>query len=190
VVKSAKAGFPGCVSLSAPAGVRRDRGWRREKRACYVAVVESPKLRALFVILVVIVLFLIFRPSSPSGGVPPEASRDAPVFGATAVLTVRDLERARTFYRELGFEEHYTWGEPVHYVGVQRGGAALHLCGRCERPASLVKLWVHDVDGLHEELRRKHLSPVYGPRDETWGCREMMVEDPEGNALLFAQCEE
>lgn len=51
-----------------------------------------------------------------------------------------------------------------------------------------------DVDGLFEKfigrglIRPERDSPVHhGPVDQTWGTREVYVDDPDGNTIVFAE---
>ena len=56
-----------------------------------------------------------------------------------------------------------------------------------------VVLLVENVDGLHDAFRARGLrapdkpdSPVHqGPIDQSWGTRELYVDDPDGNTLRF-----
>lgn len=114
---------------------------------------------------------------------------------AIPVLHVTSAQAARHFYVEmLGFHCAFSYQaqpdleDPV-YMGVQRGGAWLHLSsfsgdGVCGAVAYIV---VDDVDALAAEFRAKGLVIDTGPIDQTWGNREMYVRDPDRNSLRFIQ---
>ena len=47
-------------------------------------------------------------------------------------------------------------------------------------------LVVDDVDALYREIGSCGAQPQGGPEDTPWGRREMMIIDPDGNRLRFA----
>ena len=116
------------------------------------------------------------------------------------VLTVRDMPEAIAFYtRLLDFRLRFAWPEqsPI-YVGLTRSQDELHLSltpghrryGHCS-----AMLLCDDVDILFAEFRARGLppstkpdSPVHdGPLDQTWGTREVYIDDPSGNTLILQQ---
>lgn len=57
-----------------------------------------------------------------------------------------------------------------------------------------VTVITEDVDALFRKFIARGLvpphpeSPIHqGPTDQTWGTREFMVDDPDGNSLVFTQ---
>lgn len=115
-------------------------------------------------------------------------------------FTVRDIREAIAFYtRVLDFQPSLVMNEDAPFYAVlTRGADELHLSlrhgdgphGRCS--AIVV---CEDVDGLFTSFRARGLSvpvrpesPVHeGPLDQTWGTREVYVDDPSGNTLCFQQ---
>ena len=49
----------------------------------------------------------------------------------------------------------------------------------------VVFLGVEDVDALHKELKATGVVIDLEPTDQSWGNREMYVNDPDGNSLRF-----
>lgn len=49
----------------------------------------------------------------------------------------------------------------------------------------VVFIEVEDVDALHEELKAKGVVIDLEPTDQSWGNREMYVNDPDGNSIRF-----
>ena len=47
-----------------------------------------------------------------------------------------------------------------------------------------------DVDTLHAEFVKRGVRISLEPTDQTWGNREMYVEDPEGNKIRFTREDE
>ena len=48
-------------------------------------------------------------------------------------------------------------------------------------------LLVDDVDDLFRELSGRGVPIELSPTDQTWGNREMYVNDPDGNSLRFVR---
>ena len=101
------------------------------------------------------------------------------------------VNASRDFYRDLfGFEVAFQneWyvqlrlpGEPVVQLAfVERAHHSVPL--PWQRPAQgvLVTLELDDVDACHARARELGLPIVYPLRDEVWGQRHFMVEDPNG----------
>ena len=116
------------------------------------------------------------------------------------ILVVRDVQEAIAFFtRVLDFELRFTWPEatPI-YAGLARGADELHLnltpgegrFGHCS-----VIVLCDDLDaefagfvarGFKPPVRPE--SPVHeGPLEQTWGTREVYIDDPSGNTLVFQQ---
>jgi catechol 2,3-dioxygenase-like lactoylglutathione lyase family enzyme len=116
------------------------------------------------------------------------------------VFTVRDMPEAITFLTHvLDFELAYALPEEAPFYAVlTRGPDELHLnltpgeggVGHC----SAIVL-CDDVDALFASFTARGLSvparpdsPVHeGPLNQTWGAREVYVDDPSRNTLIFQQ---
>lgn len=112
---------------------------------------------------------------------------------AIPVLHVSNSAAAEDFYcNRLGFRRHFAYRvdetkpDPC-YMGLARDDAWLHVSSFSGDGVSggVVYLLVDDLDGLHEELLRKDVSIRLEPTDQTWGNREMYVNDPDGNSIRF-----
>ena len=112
---------------------------------------------------------------------------------AIPVLHVHSARAAEKFYCDtLGFRQKFAYRvdeakpDPC-YMGLIRDGVTIHLSsfpgdGISGNPVFLV---VSDVDELHAELVAKGVPIDLEPTDQSWGNREMYVEDPDGNSLRF-----
>lgn len=116
------------------------------------------------------------------------------------IFAVTDMAEAIAFHTGvLDFELQFTWpeGAPI-YAGLARGADALHLslapsADRAGHSAAVVVC--EDVDAAFAAFRARGLtpptrpdSPVHeGPLDQTWGTREVYIDDPSGNTLVFQQ---
>lgn len=116
------------------------------------------------------------------------------------ILPVRDMAEGIAFYtRVLDFTLDFAWPEeaPI-YAGLMRGSDEMHLNlareGSRFGPCSAMVLCA-DIDALFAMFRARGLpvptrpeSPVHeGPLDQSWGTREVYIDDPSGNTLIFQQ---
>jgi catechol 2,3-dioxygenase-like lactoylglutathione lyase family enzyme len=115
-------------------------------------------------------------------------------------FTVSDMQVAIDFHTKvLDFELALLMNEDVPFYAVlTRGSDELHLSlhtgrGPCGHGAAVVVC--QDVDALFAAFKARGLvvpsrpdSPVHeGPVDQTWGAREIYIDDPSGNTLCFQQ---
>jgi uncharacterized glyoxalase superfamily protein PhnB len=109
------------------------------------------------------------------------------------VLPVDDLAEAIEFYcNRLGFEDHFTWGDPPYFAIVRRGpGVAIHLSEREDTTEKLqpraVYVFVSDVDRVYEEYKSRGVEMFSPPQDNDYGMRELEVRDSSGHFLVFGQ---
>jgi len=111
------------------------------------------------------------------------------------VLPVRDLATAVAFYRDrLGFEVGFEWGEPPTYAILRAAETSIHLSridppgdGEEPRPIhpTLLYLFTHDVDALHDAVRDAGAEIAFPLQDLEYGMREFEVHDPDGHRLCF-----
>ena len=114
----------------------------------------------------------------------------------TPFMHVDDIERALAFFTDiLGFETRF---RALNYAYVQRESVAFRILeqtGAAGAPPGDRRfaycIDVRDVDGLHAELKQKldtlPAGDVYGPVDQSYGQRELLVLAPDGNLLAFGQ---
>jgi hypothetical protein len=88
--------------------------------------------------------------------------------------------------------------EDPFYAVLRRGEDELHLSlysGPDARGHGAAIVVCENVDALFASFRARGLqvpprpsSPVHeGPLDQTWGTREVYIDDPSGNTLCFQQ---
>lgn len=118
------------------------------------------------------------------------------VLRARPFVFVRDIARACAFYVEtLGFELVFSYGEPSFYAEIERDG--VRLCVRHvdegtidperARREQLVgaSLQVHDIKALFLEFQTAGARFLQTLQLQPYGVREFIVEDLDGNLLLF-----
>jgi catechol 2,3-dioxygenase-like lactoylglutathione lyase family enzyme len=119
--------------------------------------------------------------------------------GLEAQLYVADVKAACDFYEaKLGFTVAFTYGEPAFYGQVRREGVSLNL-RYVEGP-----VFVDDIRQREHLLSATVLVPSGAAlrrlfqefetagapfhqrlRQEPWGARTFVIEDPDGNLVLF-----
>ena len=116
---------------------------------------------------------------------------------AAPILGARDVKRAAEHYRDVfGFEIASVFegigDEGGVYGIVNRAGLSIHLQIRRrelpsnrERIESDVYLYVEDADALYEELAGRGARVLRKPESEEYGLRDFVVEDLDGNRLVF-----
>lgn len=108
------------------------------------------------------------------------------------ILKVKDIDKAIYFYREiLGFKIVFRYSieeKGPHYAGISINGRFLHLStfpGDGPR-GSVIYINVDDVDNLYSRIKTNGLNEVrLEPTNQSWGQREIYVNDQDGNELRF-----
>jgi catechol 2,3-dioxygenase-like lactoylglutathione lyase family enzyme len=114
----------------------------------------------------------------------------------TPFMHVDDLERALAFFTGiLGFETRFRAANYAYVPRETTGFRILEQTGADGAPPGNRRfayyIDVRDVDGLYAELKLKldtlPKGDVYGPVDQSYGQRELLVLAPDGNLLAFGQ---
>jgi len=112
--------------------------------------------------------------------------------GATPILRIFDESKAKEFYAAfLGFtidwEHRFESNFPL-YMQVSRDDCVLHLSehhGDC-CPGAAVRIQADQLESYHQQLlasNYKFAKP--GIESTPWGTKELSVNDPFGNRLIF-----
>lgn len=109
------------------------------------------------------------------------------------ILRLFDEAMTKQFYLdflefELRFEHRFHDAAPL-YMGVKKGEVELDLSGHFGdgTPGAAVRIETTELDAFAAALRAKkykHANPG-DPIDQEWGCRELSIQDPSGNRLIF-----
>ncbi|ASJ76042.1 glyoxalase superfamily protein [Granulosicoccus antarcticus] len=108
------------------------------------------------------------------------------------ILRSFDEAKTKAFYLDfLGFDvsfEHRFDTESPLYFGAFKDNCVLHLSEHhgdaC--PGSTLRIDVDDVDAYCKELNAKgYQNARPGVQEQPWGYREMSIQDPSGNRLVF-----
>ena len=104
------------------------------------------------------------------------------------ILSVHDLERAVRFYADvLGFTEEFR--VPGSYAGVKLDAVTIHLSAdvpvRKAAGSGHVYIFCDEVDSYCQSVASMGAKILCQPADEPYGMRDFVVEDPDGNYLVF-----
>jgi catechol 2,3-dioxygenase-like lactoylglutathione lyase family enzyme len=114
----------------------------------------------------------------------------------TPFMHVDDLDRALAFFTGiLGFETRFRAADYAYVHRETAGFRILQQTGADGAPPGNRRfayyIDVRDVDQLYAELKPKldtlPKRDVYGPVDQSYGQRELLVLAPDGNLLAFGQ---
>jgi uncharacterized glyoxalase superfamily protein PhnB len=112
------------------------------------------------------------------------------------VIATDDVLAALDYFtRVLGFEKHFSYGNPPVYAGIRRDDMLLYLTLDADMVSTLresglhpdVFLWVEDVDAAYKQHRTSGAKIIEEIADRPWGARQYVVEDPSGYHLKFAE---
>jgi catechol 2,3-dioxygenase-like lactoylglutathione lyase family enzyme len=113
---------------------------------------------------------------------------------ATPVLHVSDPDSAERFYcHQLGFTKTFEYRpfgiKGPCYMGLARDHARFHLSSfpGDGKSGNAMVLVVDNVDELYKEYDSKGVLIDLPPTDQSWGNREMYINDADGNSIRFTQ---
>lgn len=130
-----------------------------------------------------------------SASVPP---RPSTILAAEPQIFVSDMERAFQFYvGKLGFGVGFRYGKPPFYAQLCRDNARVNLrrvqgpvfsgdFRRKERDALSATFILDDPKPLFLEFQNAKVAFHQTLKDEPWGARTFIVQDPDGNLVCFA----
>ena len=114
----------------------------------------------------------------------------------TPFMHVEDLEKALTFFNDiLGFETQFRARDYAYIHRETAGIRILEQKGAAAAPPGTRRfayyIDVRDIDQLNAELKPKLATlptrDVYGPVNQPYGQRELLVLAPDGNLIVFGQ---
>jgi catechol 2,3-dioxygenase-like lactoylglutathione lyase family enzyme len=113
-------------------------------------------------------------------------------------LVVGDLERAKTFYREVfGLrpldeeEDSAIFRFKDMFVALRKDPAhqppGREVLALAQKGLGQFSIWVDDVDAVRAELDEHGVTFISGPADRDWGMRTITFADPDGYIWQIAQ---
>jgi len=132
-----------------------------------------------------------------AGQAPDAAQAPVRVEYALPFIFVRDVRASLAFYGErLGFKTEFAYGEPPYYAQVIRDGVRLAL-KHADEPLFEALRPFRTEETLSASIALDRAKPLYLEyeaagvrfhqplRRESWGAWSFMVEDPDGNLIVF-----
>ena len=127
--------------------------------------------------------------------------------GLTPILNVSDLAQSLEWFRKLGWQQAWVWGDPPRFGSVRSGICQIFLCQGAQggRGNGGVKktfgpdgdetadrgvwmsVWVDDVDAVHRHCVEQGLDVAWPPTDMPWNVREMHVRHPDGHVFRISR---
>lgn len=127
--------------------------------------------------------------------------------GLTPILNVSDIEQSFDWFRKLGWEKGWDWGNPPTFGGVCSGKCEIFLCldgqggrGRGKNASTFgeeggetadrgvwMSIWVDNVDDVHRHCAAQGIEVMFGPADMPWNVREMHIRHPDGHIFRVSQ---
>lgn len=108
-----------------------------------------------------------------------------------ATIPVKDMAKAYTFYSELlGFTKTFENGSPAGFMILKRDQGELHLTLQPSHeaaPFNVAHLMVDDVDRLHAMCVVHGLRIIKSLKNQEYGLRAFVFEDPDGNRIDVGQ---
>lgn len=108
-----------------------------------------------------------------------------------AMVPVTDMDKAHDFYANvLGFTKVFENGSPVGFMILKRDAGELHLTLQRTHKAAdfnVAHLMVDDVDALHARCKQNGARIIKGLKDQDYGLRAFVFEDPFGNRIDVGQ---
>jgi lactoylglutathione lyase len=114
-------------------------------------------------------------------------------------LIVADLERSKTFYREIfglppqhededveifRFKDTYVF---LQHDSAHKDAPAGDVLGLAQKGVGQFAIIVEDVDAVHAELEEHRVTVISGPADRDWGMHTLTFVDPGGYTWEIAQ---
>lgn len=116
-----------------------------------------------------------------------------PLFsGVAPILNVNNVPESLQYYlQQLGFKTAFAWaaieGQPPTFAEIKRGKFRLMLCQQAQgSPGTWIYLDMPSLAALaelHREYQDSGAKIAQNPTDQSWGMREMLVEDLDGHIL-------
>ena len=113
---------------------------------------------------------------------------------AIPLLHVSDSVSAEEFYcNQLGFKKTFVYrpfdGSEPCYFGIMRDAAYVHVSSFADdgKAGGVINLKVDNVDSYYDEFKAKGIKIDLEPTDQSWGNREMYINDADNNSIRFQQ---
>lgn len=123
------------------------------------------------------------------------------------ILNVSSFQASVDWFKKLGWDLAWEWGEPPTFGAVCAGQVEIFLCqgaqggrGKGSNTQTFgswdfetmdkgcwMSLWVDDVDAVYEHCLKQGLDVTWPPTNHPWNAREMHVRHPDGHVFRISK---
>ena len=123
------------------------------------------------------------------------------------ILNVSNYQQSVEWFKKLGWEQSWSWGDPPHFGAVCAGQCEIFLCqdgqggrGRGSNAHTFgsdgdetadkgvwMSIWVDDVDEVYRHCLEQGLEVTWPPTNHPWNVREMHVRHPDGHVFRISK---
>ena len=111
------------------------------------------------------------------------------VRGASSIIFVNDVLATLLWYQDkLGLQVEFAWGEPVIHGSIIAGDTTFHF-SRSDPTTprtSYMTIYVNELDDLFDDISARGVEVVQPPETMEWGMRAFMINDCNGDLVMFA----
>ncbi len=125
----------------------------------------------------------------------------------TPILNVSDIHQSFDWFKKLGWQKGWDWGDPPTFGGVCSGKCEIFLCldgqggrGKGDNSSTFgeeggesadngvwMSMWVNDVDEVHRHCVAQGIEVMLEPSDMPWNVREMHIRHPDGHVFRVSK---
>jgi len=108
-----------------------------------------------------------------------------------SVFQVSNIQHSILFYTmRLGFEVTFEWGDPVHYIAIQRDQVKIHLSEskKLQKKSNMsrtIYVFTSAIHQLHADFKAKGINNISALNEADYGMLDFDISDPDGNILTF-----
>ena len=123
------------------------------------------------------------------------------------ILNVSSFAQSVDWFKKLGWEVAWQWGDPPRFGAVCAGEVEIFLCeggqggrGRGSNRQTFgswdneiadkgcwMSIWVDDVDAIYEHCLKQGLDVTWPPTNHPWHVREMHLRHPDGHVFRIGK---
>jgi len=123
------------------------------------------------------------------------------------ILNAANLQQSIEWFKKLGWEESWRWGDPPRFGAVCAGQCEIFLCqdaqggrGRGRNAKTFgrdgdetadkgvwISVWVDDGDDVYHHCLAEGLDVTWPPTNHPWNAREMHVRHPDGHVFRISK---
>lgn len=127
--------------------------------------------------------------------------------GISPILNVSDFGQTFDWFKKIGWEKNWDWGEPATFGCVSSGEVEIFVClngqggrGKGSNTATFTQengekldkgawlsIWVDDVDTVHAHCLKEGIEIMHEPENMPWNVRELHIRHPDGHIFRISQ---